>query len=421
MRHFHYQNGQMMAENVPLNTIAQTVGTPTYVYSAATLKRHYEVFEQGLSGMDALIAYSVKANSNIAVLAVLAKLGAGADVVSGGELIRALKAGIPAEKIVFSGVGKTKSEMSSGLKAGIYQFNVESRPELHALSECAQVLNTTARIAFRINPDISAGGHAKISTGKAENKFGINISTAQAAYVEAASLPGIQVAGIDMHIGSQIVALSPFAAAIDKGLELVKILRADGHNVENFDIGGGLGIPYVEDADAPPLPIEYGRMIAEKTQGHGLKMIFEPGRMIAGNAGVLLAKVEYVKTGGARNFLIIDAAMNDLIRPALYNAHHDIEPVAQRNSDGMTSAYDVVGPVCETGDTFTERRDLPDMQADDLLVIHTAGAYGAVQASQYNTRPLIPEVLVSGDKFEIVRERPKVEDILKTENIPDWV
>lgn len=411
----------MMAENVPLTTIADAVGTPAYVYSSATLKRHYEVFEQGLSGMDSLIAYSVKANSNIAVLAVLAKLGAGADVVSGGELVRALKAGIPANKIVFSGVGKTRDEMRAALEAGIYQFNVESLPELHALNECAVAIKTKARIAFRINPDISAGGHAKISTGKAENKFGIDITTAIDAYAEAAQLPGILVAGIDMHIGSQIVELAPFAAAIDKGLELIKNLRAEGHDISNFDIGGGLGIPYVEDADAPPLPIEYGRMIAEKVQGHNLKMIFEPGRMIAGNAGILLSKVEYVKTGGARKFLIIDAAMNDLIRPALYNAHHDIEPVAQRNSDGITTPCDVVGPVCETGDTFTEQRDLPDMQAGDLLVIHSAGAYGAVQSSQYNTRPLIPEVLVSGDQFKVVRERPKVEDILKTENIPDWV
>ena len=411
----------MMAENVSLNTIAQQVGTPTYVYSTATLRRHYQVFEQGLDGMDALIAYSVKANSNLAVLAVLAKMGAGADVVSGGELTRALTAGIPAKKIVFSGVGKTANEMSAALEAGIYQFNVESLPELYVLNACAENLGKKARIAFRINPDIAAGGHEKISTGKACNKFGIDISKAPHAYAEAAKLAGIKVAGIDMHIGSQIVSLDPFAAAIDKGLQLIQKLRADGHSIENFDIGGGLGIPYVVDNKAPPLPVEYGKMIAEKTKGQNLKMIFEPGRMIAGNAGVLLSSVEYVKTGVARNFLIIDAAMNDLIRPALYNAHHDIEPVIEPAQNARSVSYDVVGPICETGDTFTEQRDLAEMASGDLVVIHSAGAYGAVQSSQYNTRPLIPEVLVHDDQFDIVRERPTVEDILKTESIPNWI
>jgi len=420
MRHFHYQNGQMQAENVPLATIAQQVGTPAYVYSAATLTRHYQVFEQGLAGMDALIAYSVKANSNLAVLALLAKLGAGADVVSGGELARALAAGIPAEKIVFSGVGKTASEMTQALEAGIYQFNVESLPELYVLNACAENQGKTARIAFRINPDIAAGGHEKISTGKACNKFGIDIALAPHAYAEAAKLANIEVAGIDMHIGSQIDTLDPFAAAIDKGLQLIDKLRADGHDIKNFDIGGGLGIPYVVGNNAPPLPVEYGKMIADKTKGHNLKMIFEPGRMIAGNAGVLLSSVEYVKTGGSRNFLIIDAAMNDLIRPALYGAHHDIEPVVEPTGS-ETASYDVVGPICETGDTFTEQRQMPEMAAGDLVVIHSAGAYGAVQSCQYNTRPLVPEVLVHGDQFVVVRNRPSIEDILKTETIPDWI
>ncbi|PHR91111.1 MAG: diaminopimelate decarboxylase [Robiginitomaculum sp.] len=421
MRHFHFQDGQMMAENVSLHTIADEVGTPVYVYSAATLKRHYQVFEQAISDMDALIAFSVKANSNIAVLALLAKLGAGADVVSGGELTRALMAGMPAQKIVFSGVGKTMDEMRAALEADILQFNVESMPELYALDATARALNTTARIAFRINPDVSAGGHAKITTGKAENKFGINIDQAESAYAEAASLGNIEIVGIDMHIGSQIDTLAPFKAALTKGIELIKTLRASGHNIRSYDFGGGLGIPYNEDENTPPLPALYGQMIAEATIGLDLKMIFEPGRLIAGNAGILLSKTVYVKKGSVRNFIILDAAMNDLIRPALYDAHHHIEPVTLTENGAPTQTYDIVGPVCETGDTFAKHRDLPEISAGDLIVIHSAGAYGAVQAGQYNTRPLIPEVLVSGDKYEIIRERPSVEDILKTEHIPDWV
>ena len=418
MRHFHFQDGQMHAEDINLETIADDVGTPVYVYSAATLTRHYQVFETAMSDMDALIAYSVKANSNLAVLSVLAKLGAGADVVSGGELTRALRAGIPASKIVFSGVGKTKDEMRAALDAGIYQFNVESMPELDALSECAQAMGTTANIAFRINPDVAAGGHEKITTGKAENKFGIDITLAEAAYARAAKLPGIQVTGVDMHIGSQIESLAPFEAAITKILGLVKTLRAAGHKIENFDLGGGLGIPYSEDENAPPLPALYGEMAGRLMAGMDLKIICEPGRSIAGNAGILLTKVQYVKTGGARNFLILDAAMNDLIRPALYGARHAIEPVSAANNTRVN--YDVVGPVCETGDTFSKNCELPEMSAGDLVAIHSAGAYGAVQSGQYNTRPLVPEVLVSGDKYAVVRARPSVEDILKGESIPDW-
>ena len=421
MRHFQHQDGQMMAENIPLQTIADTVGTPVYVYSAATLKRHYQVFEDGLSGMDALIAYSVKANSNLAVLALLAKLGAGADVVSGGELIRALTAGIPAQKIVFSGVGKTKDELKSALEAGILQFNVESLAELHALNSVAVSLGKTADIAFRINPDVSAGGHEKISTGKAENKFGINIDQALDAYAQAKALDSIKIIGIDMHIGSQIDTLAPFESALHKGIELIKILRGAGHNIASFDFGGGLGIPYSHDENTPPLPALYGQMIKRATKGLGVKMIFEPGRMIAGNAGVLLTKTIYVKKGSVRNFVILDAAMNDLIRPALYDSHHDIEPVIVTDNGAPKQTYDIVGPVCETGDTFATQRDLPEIHAGDLIVIHSAGAYGAVQSGQYNTRPLVPEVLVSGDKFEVIRERPSVADILKTEHIPDWV
>lgn len=421
MRHFHFQNGQMMAENVSLQTIADEVGTPAYVYSTATLKRHYEVFANAISGMDTLIAYSVKANSNLAVLAVLAKLGAGADVVSGGELTRALTAGIPANKIVFSGVGKTINEMRAALTAGILQFNVESLPELYALNACAVELGKTASIAFRINPDVSAGGHEKITTGKAENKFGINIDQAEAAYTEAAALSNIDIVGIDMHIGSQIDTLAPFKAALTIGIDLIKTLRTAGHNIRTYDFGGGLGIPYNEDENTPPLPKLYGEMITRMTEGLGLKMIFEPGRMIAGNAGVLLSKTVYVKKGSVRNFIILDAAMNDLIRPALYDAHHHIEPVTFTDNGAPTQTYDIVGPVCETGDTFAKQRDLPEVNDGDLIVIHSAGAYGAVQAGQYNTRPLVPEVLVSGDKYQIIRERPKVEDILKMETIPDWV
>lgn len=421
MRHFTSQNGQMMVENVNLSTIASEVGTPAYVYSAATLTRHYNVFEQAVSGMNALIAYSVKANSNLAVLSLLGKLGCGADVVSGGELQRALTAGIPAEKIVFSGVGKTETELRAALSAGIFQFNVESIPELDLLNNIAVEMNVVAPIAFRINPNVCAGTHEKISTGLAENKFGVDIADADAAFDRARDFPGISVNGIAMHIGSQIDSLAPFASALTLGIDLIKRLRTAGHTIDTFDIGGGLGIPYHADETAPPEPAEYGALVRRLTDGLGLKMMFEPGRLIVGNAGVLLSKTIYVKQGGARNFLIIDAAMNDLIRPALYDAHHDIEPVTTPAADAEMVSYDVVGPICETGDTFTQHRLLPEMQAGDLLVLHSAGAYGAVQASQYNSRPLVPEVLVSDDKFAVIRTRPSMEDILKIESVPDWV
>ncbi len=421
MRHFHFKDGQMQAENTSLQAIADDIGTPCYVYSAATFTRHYRVFADALDGMDSLIAYSVKANSNLAVLRVLAKLGCGADVVSGGELLRALAVGIPAQKIVFSGVGKTSDEMRAALEAGIYQFNVESLPELEALNELALDMGMVAPIAFRINPDIEAGGHEKISTGKAENKFGIDINVAPKAYAHAQNLSGIKIQGIDMHIGSQIDSLAPFKAALSKLVALVKTLRRDGHTIDTLDVGGGLGIPYRDDENAPPLPTLYGQMVKEMTKGLDVKLIFEPGRMIAGNAGVLLSKVLYVKTGSARNFLILDAAMNDLIRPALYGAHHDIEPVSQPPKNAPLQTYDIVGPVCETGDTFATGRQLATLKAGDLVAIHSAGAYGAVQASQYNTRPLVPEVLVDGERYALIRKRPSVEEILKTESIPDWV
>ncbi|WP_371396054.1 diaminopimelate decarboxylase [Fretibacter rubidus] len=421
MRHFDFKNGHMHCEGVSLSDIADQVGTPVYVYSSATFERHFSVFTEAFKDQDTLVAYSVKANSNIAVLASLAKLGAGADVVSGGELARALKAGIPGEKIVFSGVGKKPAEMHAALTAGIHVFNVESQAELDVLNSVAIEMGKIAPIAFRVNPDVSAGGHEKISTGKAENKFGIAWSSAEAAYAYAATLPGIKVVGVDVHIGSQIVDLAPFETAITKVGGLIKRLRAQGHDIQSFDVGGGLGINYGNNAVTPPQPSEYGAMVKRLTSDMNVKMIFEPGRMIAGNSGVLLSEVVYVKDGEDRKFLIIDAAMNDLIRPALYDAYHDIEAVRAPGSNMTEVLYDVVGPICETGDTFTKRRMLPEMEAGDRLVFHSAGAYGAAQASQYNTRPLVPEVLVRGGEYHVIRARPTVEDILAGESIPDWL
>jgi len=421
MRHFDFRDGEIYAEDVPLREIAEKVGTPVYVYSTATFERHYKVFAEAFDDVAALVAYSVKANSNIAVLATLARMGCGADVVSGGELVRALTAGIPASKIVFSGVGKTREEMRLALNAGIRVFNVESLPELGVLSDVATELGTTANIAFRVNPDVTAGGHDKISTGKAENKFGIAWSDAEKAYDLAAQIPGIKVVGVDVHIGSQIDSLDPFKATIVKVGGLIQRLRENGHVIKSFDIGGGLGIPYGNNEKAPPLPSVYGKMVKDMTRDLDVEMIFEPGRMISGNAGILLSRVIYTKAGENRNFLIIDAAMNDLIRPALYDAYHDMEPVKAPGSDFTEVTYDVVGPICETGDTFTRNRILPEMTDGDLLVIHSAGAYGAAQSSQYNTRPLVPEVLVNGDQFEIIRERPSIDDILKNERIPGWL
>jgi len=420
MRHFDYKDGEMFAEEVPLAKIAAEVGTPVYVYSTATFQRHYRVFAESFSDKQALIAYSVKANSNIGVLATLAKQGAGADVVSGGELKRALVAGIPANKIVFSGVGKTRQEMHDALTAGIRVFNVESLAELHVLNDIAVKLGKIAPIAFRVNPDVTAGGHAKISTGKKENKFGIAWSRSEEAYAEAAQLPGIEIVGVDVHIGSQISDLAPFETAIIKVSGLIKRLRAAGHTISSFDIGGGLGIPYGNNTVTPPPPSEYAALVKRLTADLNVEMIFEPGRMVAGNSGVLLSKVLYVKRGEDRDFLIIDAAMNDLLRPALYDAYHDIEPVQQGNLDELET-YDVVGPICESGDTFTKGREMPALKSSDLVVLHSAGAYGASQSSQYNTRPLVPEVLVNGADYAVIRARPSVEEILKTESMPAWL
>ena len=420
MRHFDYHDGEMFAEDVALSRIADEVGTPVYVYSTATFTRHFRVFADSFDDPRALIAYSVKANSNIAVLATLAKQGAGADVVSGGELKRVLIAGIPASKIVFSGVGKTRTEMHDALIACIRVFNVESLEELRLLNEVALELGKIAPIAFRVNPDVTAGGHAKISTGKKENKFGIAWSQSEQAYAEAARLPAIEIVGVDVHIGSQISELAPFEAAIVKVGGLIKRLRAAGHTISSFDIGGGLGIPYGNNEAAPPSPSEYAALVKRLTADLNVDMIFEPGRMIAGNSGVLLSKVLYVKRGEDRDFLIIDAAMNDLIRPALYDAYHDMEPVLQGDLDKMET-YDVVGPICESGDTFSKGREMPRLESGNLIVLHSAGAYGAAQASQYNTRPLVPEVLVNGADYAVIRDRPSIEDILKTESLPDWL
>lgn len=421
MHHFNYKNGVLHAENVSLTDIAHAVGTPFYCYSTATLTRHYEVFSQAFKNTDTLICYSVKANSNIAVLRTLANLGCGADVVSGGELRRALRAGIPPERIVFSGVGKTVREMEDALTAGIHQFNVESEPELDQLSAVATRLNKQAAIAIRVNPDVDAKTHEKISTGKAENKFGISWKRAPAVYAHAATLSGIVVSGIDVHIGSQLTDLEPFRAAFNRVAELVRTLRDQGHPITRLDLGGGLGIPYLGTNDVPPHPDEYAKMVNDCVGELNCQLIFEPGRMIAGNAGILVASVIYNKHGDDRSFLITDGAMNDLIRPTLYDAYHNILPVSEAAPDASTNRYDIVGPVCETGDYFAKGRDLPDLASGDLIAVMSAGAYGAVLASTYNTRPLIPEVLVNGDQYAVIRARPDYDAILDLDKVPDWL
>lgn len=421
MNHFDYRNGVLHAEDISLLDIAAEVGTPFYCYSTATLERHYTVFAGAFADMDALVCYAMKANSNQAVLKTLAKLGAGADVVSEGELRRALTAGIPADKIVFSGVGKTAREMDFALQAGIHCFNVESEPELELLSERAQAAGKIAPISLRINPDVDAKTHRKISTGKAENKFGIALARAREAYRHAAQLPGLRIVGVDTHIGSQITELQPFDDAIALMVELVAQLQADGHRIEHVDVGGGLGIPYRIDNAPPPLPDAYAQMVRRRLKPLGLKVIFEPGRLIAGNSGILVSQVVHLKEGDAKNFLIVDAAMNDLIRPTLYDAFHDIRPVVERPADAPRMKVDIVGPVCETGDYLGHDRDLPKMKAGDLICVSTAGAYGAVQAGTYNTRLLVPEVLVSGDRFHVVRPRPTYDELIGLDSVPDWL
>jgi diaminopimelate decarboxylase len=421
MHHFAYRGGVLHAEDVDLRTIAREVGTPVYVYSTATLERHYRVFAEAFADRDALVCFAVKANSNQAVLATLARLGAGMDIVSRGELQRALAAGVPGGRIVFSGVAKTREEMAEALEAGILCFNVESEPELQALAEVAVSKGTSAPVSIRINPDVDARTHAKISTGKSENKFGIPIGRAREVYARAANLPGLRVTGVDMHIGSQISDLEPFDNAAALLAELARDLKAAGHDLRHIDLGGGLGIPYRDSDPPPPDPAAYAATIKRHTDGLGLKLVFEIGRMIAGNAGILLARVVYVKRGEAKTFVMVDAGMNDLIRPTLYEAHHDIRPVMEPPPDGARLVADVVGPVCESGDYLALARDLPDLAPGDLIAVMTAGAYGAVQAGTYNTRPLVPEVLVRGERFAIVRPRVSEAELIALDRVPDWL
>jgi diaminopimelate decarboxylase len=419
--HFLYKKGVLHAEDVPLAEIAATVGTPFYVYSTATLERHFRLFDEALDGMDHLVCYAMKAASNVAILKTLARLGAGMDVVSAGEYMRARAAGVPGERIVFSGVGKTQGEMRLALEGGIRQFNVESEPEMEVLSAVAVELGVIAPITVRVNPDVDAKTHAKISTGKSENKFGIPISRAREVYRLAARLPGLDVIGIDVHIGSQLTELEPFRQAYLKVAELTETLRADGHDIRRLDLGGGLGIPYVRGNEAPPLPSDYGALVRD-TLGHlGCEIEIEPGRLIAGNAGLMVSEVIYVKSGEDRDFLILDGAMNDLIRPAMYDAWHDIVPVTEPEAGAEQRPYDIVGPVCESGDTFAKQRMMPELVAGDLVAFRSAGAYGAVMASEYNTRPLVPEVLVNGQEFAVIRARPTFDEMINRDTIPEWL
>lgn len=422
MNHFELRDGELACEGVPLARVAEAVGTPVYIYSSATLERHYTVLRDALTGAglkDPLIAFAVKANSNVAVLRTLANLGAGADVVSEGEIRRALAAGVPPERIVFSGVGKTESEIAFAVETGVAEINVESEPELHLVNRVAQEMGRRATVAIRVNPDVEAGGHAKISTGKAENKFGVSFSEAERLYANASNMAGVRPAGVACHIGSQITDLAPMEAAFAKMCGLVERLKAEGLSVERLDLGGGLGVPYFNQP-TPPDPADYAAMIGRVTKGLDVQLAFEPGRMIAANAGVLVARVNHIhERPEGRRFLVLDAAMNDLLRPAMYDAYHDIRPVHPRQGDPVT--YDVVGPVCETGDTFTRDRVLPPLQAGDLVAFMSAGAYGAAMASEYNSRLLVPEVLVKGDRFAVVRPRPTYEDMLAREAAAPWL
>lgn len=421
MNHFEYRNGVLHAEAVNLVDLADAVGTPFYCYSTATLERHYRVFSEAFAGANTLICYALKANSNQSVLRTLAKLGAGADVVSGGELKRAIAAGIPPEKILFSGVGKTEAELRAALAADIRCINIESEPELELLSRLATELGRKARISVRVNPDVDSGTHAKISTGKSENKFGVPLTRARAVYAHAAKLPGIELTGVDVHIGSQITDLVPLEAAFRILADFVQTLRADGHTISHVDFGGGLGIPYHADREAPPVPAAYAAMVKRVTHNLGCTLMFEPGRMIVGNAGILVTRVIYVKHGDAKNFVVIDAAMNDLIRPTLYEAHHDILAVREVAKNARTIVADVVGPVCETGDYLALGRTISEPKSGDLLAIMTAGAYGAVQSGTYNTRPLVPEVLVKDDQYAIVRPRIEVDALIAMDKPAPWL
>ena len=420
MNHFVYRDGRLHAEDVDLTALADEIGTPLYVYSTATLERHYRVFAAAFPS-DALIAFSVKANGNLGVLKTLALLGAGADVVSGGELRKALAAGIPATRIVFSGVGKTKDEMRLALEVGIHQFNVESEPELEALNEVASACGRIAPITIRVNPDVDARTHAKISTGAAETKFGIPWNRARDAYRLAAKLSSLEIVGVDVHIGSQITELAPFEEAFARVADLIRALRADGHMIARADLGGGLGVPYRLDNAPPPDPAAYGEIVRRFTGELGVSLIVEPGRVIAANAGILLARVIYVKEGAAKKFLILDAGMNDLIRPAMYDAYHEIVCVEEPAADAPRTRYDVVGPVCETADLFARDRDLPPLKSGDLVAFMTAGAYGAVMASAYNARPPAPEILVKAAQWSIVRPRMSYDALIGLDRLPSWL
>lgn len=418
VHHFNSRDGVLFAEDVNINDLADKVGTPFYVYSSATLRRHVRVVREAFEGIPTLIAYAMKANSNQAVLKLMASEGCGADVVSLGELERVLAAGIAPDKIVFSGVAKTVAEMRRGLEVGIKCFNVESEPELERLSMVAADMGLTAKVSVRINPDVDARTHAKISTGKSENKFGISYKRAREVYQHIAALPNIQAVGVDMHIGSQITDLEPFGNAFGLMAELVADLRADGHHIEHIDVGGGLGIPYNHDQEAPPHPEAYAAVVRDKVGQLGCSLVIEPGRLLVGNAGILVTRVEYVKKGD-KDFVIVDAAMNDLLRPTLYEAHHDIQPVNPSNLPPITG--DIVGPVCETGDYLARGRTIPGVEEGDLLAVMSAGAYGAVMASTYNSRPLIPEVLVDGTRWHVIRPRRSLDELIALDSVPDWV
>ncbi|WP_421725624.1 diaminopimelate decarboxylase [Bauldia sp.] len=421
MNHFDYRDGILHAEDVPLPDIAAAVGTPFYCYATATLVRHYRVFDAALAGLDTMICYAMKANSNQAVIRTFLDEGAGLDVVSEGELRRALDAGAPPDRIVFAGVAKTAREIAFAIDAGIALFNVESEPELELISTIATAKGATVRVAIRVNPDVDARTHAKITTGKAENKFGVPYERARDVYAHAARLPGIQVSGVDMHIGSQITDLEPFDEAYGLLADLVRILRSDGHTIDHVDAGGGLGIPYRLDDPPPAEPAAYGEIIRRRLGNLGCQILFEPGRVFVGNAGILVSEVVYLKTGAAKTFLIVDAAMNDLIRPTLYEAHHDIRPVRQASADAPEVTVDVVGGVCESGDYFAHDRPLPPLNQGDLIAIMTVGAYGAVQASTYNTRPLLPEVMVNGSDWAVVRPRQTYDELIGVDILPPWL
>lgn len=419
MSFFQYKNGEMHAEAVALASIAAQVGTPFYCYSSAALRSAWHEFADGIKGMRASVCYAMKANSNLAVVRLFGEMGAGADIVSIGEMRRALAAGIPPARIIYSGVGKKPSELMAALEAGVGQINVESAAELETLNAVAGQLGVKADINIRVNPDVDAGTHAKITTGRKENKFGIDIDLAREAYAQAGRLPNLRVVGIAMHLGSQLTTLEPYRGAIVRVRELIGLLRGDGHKIDRFDIGGGLGIVYADEK--PPSIADFMRVVAKETDGLGCELTFEPGRRLVGEAGVLVSEVILVKPGSAKTFVIVDAAMNDLIRPTLYEAWHDILPVRAPRPDTATIRCDIVGPICESGDFLAQNRDLPTLAAGDLVMVRSAGAYGAVMASSYNSRPLAPEVLVDGTRFAVIRPRPTMEEMLSAERFPPWM